>query len=192
MLAVDILSKYVWTAALKTTRGQEMMHTLTQIFASGWKPTRIRSDQGTEFVNQNIKDFLKKVKALYSERAIKTIKSRLVRYMTHKQVRRWFDILLKITESYNSTYHQSNKRTPSSVKATDSVYLWKLQYGYQAKKAGRKMRVSRVRDYKYKVGDLVRVSFMRRAFQREYDECRSRELFLVNQRFMRRTFHSIT
>ncbi len=34
------------------------------------------------------------------------------------------------------------------------------------------------------MGDLVRVSFLRRAFQREYDERWSRELFVVNERFM--------
>lgn len=35
------------------------------------------------------------------------------------------------------------------------------------------------------MGDLVRVSFARRPFQREYDERWSRELFVVNSRFMR-------
>ena len=195
VLAIDILSKFVWTVPLKTTTGQEMVDALTQIFASGRKPTHLRTDQGTEFVNQKVKTLLKKegieffvthnvVKASYAERAIKTIKSRVIRYMTHKQTRRWIDILPQITESYNKTYHRSIKRTPRSVKATDSVDLWKLQYTGEPKASARKPGVPRARGFKYKVGDLVRVSFLRRAFQREYDERWSRELFVVNGRFM--------
>ena len=132
VLAIDILSKFVWTVPLRTTTGQEMvdayLFTSTQIFASGRKPTHLRSDQDTEFVNQKVKALLKKkgvdffvthnvVKASYAERAIKTIKSRLIQCMTHKQTRRWVDILPDITASYNATYHRSIKRTPRSVKA---------------------------------------------------------------------------
>lgn len=190
-LAVDILSKYVWTVPLKTTTGQEMVDALKRMFSSGRKPTHLRSDQGTEFVNQKVKAFLKKegvtffvthnvVKASYAERAIKTIKSRLIRYLTRNQTKQWIGILPKITESYNATYHRSIKRAPKSVKPTDSAELWKLQYTPKTQSNDS----SRSRSYRYKVGDLVRVSFMRRTFQREYDERWSRELFVVNQRFM--------
>ena len=216
VLAIDILSKFVWTVPLRTTTGQEMVDALTQIFASGRKPTHLRSDQGTEFVNQKVKALLKKkwvdffvthnvVKASYAERAIKTIKSRLIRYMTHTQTRRWVVILPDITASYNATYHRSIKRTPRSVKAEDSVDC-KLQYTSQSKSSTRKPGASRAKGFgfegrmwdlivsvpdhclsfyfKYKVGDLVRVSFLRRTFPREYDERWSRELFVVNERFM--------
>ena len=195
VLAIDILSKFIWTVPLRTTTGKEMAEALKLIFTSGRKPTHIRSDQGTEYVNKNVKALLKKegvnffvthnvVKASYAERAIKTIKSRLVRYMTHKQVHRWIDILPKVTQSYNQTYHRSINRTPKSVKPTDSVELWKRQYDTLATSSSNSRIVSAVGKFKYKVGDLVRVSFLRRPFQREYDERWSRELFVVNQRFM--------
>lgn len=195
VLAIDILSKFVWTLPLRTTTGQEMVKALSSIFATGRKPTHLRSDPGSEFANQKVKDLLKKedvtffvtrnvVKASYAERAIKTIKSRLIRYMTRHQTHRWVDVLPKVTESYNNTYHRSIKRTPQSVKAKDSVELWKLQYDLLPKTSSKTLKKQRVRDYKFKVGDLVRVSFLRRAFQREYDERWSRELFVVNQRFM--------
>ena len=194
-LAIDILSKFIWTVPLRTTTGQEMAQAFKHMFASGRKPTHIRTDQGTEYVNKNVKALLKKegvnffvthnvVKASYAERAIKTIKSRLVRYMTHKQVHRWIDILPKVTQSYNQTYHRSIKRSPQSVKPTDSVELWKRQYDTIPLSDSNKRRGFVVGKFKYKVGDLVRVSFLRRPFQREYDERWSRELFVVNQRFM--------
>ena len=193
LLAVDILSKFVWTVALRTKTGKEMVRALTQIFERGNKPTNIRSDKGTEFVNKDVKIFLQKkgvnyfvsqnvVKASFSERAIKTVKSRIARYMTHQQTHRWIDALPAITESYNRSYHRSIKRSPASVKSSDSAELWKRLYEITSP---RKKRVSvRISDFKYKVGDLLRVSYQRRAFQREYDERWSRELFVINERFM--------
>ena len=206
VLAIAILSRFVWTVPLRSTTGQEMVEALRQMFATGRKLSHIRSDQGTEFLNKNVKTFLKKenvtffvthkvVKASYAERAIKTIKSRLVRYMTHKQTRRWIDVLSQITESYNKTYHRSIKKTPMNVKPKDSVDVWKLQYESTSKldnsrmpapikSVGKKYKIRGKAIYKYKVGDLVRVSFIRKAFQREYDELWSRQLFVVNGRFV--------
>ena len=38
--------------------------------------------------------------------------------------------------------------------------------------------------FKYKVGDLVRVSFLSRAFQRKYEERWSRKVFVMSERCM--------
>ena len=206
VLAIDILSKFVWTVPLCTNTRQEMVEALRQMFATGRKPSHIRSDQGPEFLNKNVKTFLKTenvtffvthkvVKASSAKRAIKTIKSRLIRYLTRKQTRRWIDVLPQITDSYNKTYRRSIKRTPNSIKPKDSVELWKLQYESPPKSTNskttsplnsvsKKHKIRGKNIYKYKVGDLVRVSFIRKTFQREYDERWSRELFVVNDRFI--------
>ena len=188
LLAIDIMSKYVWTVPLRTTTGKETAAAFEKIFVLGRKPTRIRSDKGSEFANKNVRQFLRRgnvlyfvtqnvVKASFAERAIKTIKLRIARYTTRQQTHRWIDVLAKITESYNKTYHRSIKRTPASVKPRDSAELWKVLYGDKIKKMTNT-------PYRFKVGDLVRVSFSRRAFQREYDERWSRELFVIDTRFM--------
>lgn len=196
VLAIDILSKYVWTVPLKTTTGEEMVQALTRIFASGRQPQHIRTDGGSEYQNTKVKAFLKKksiglfvtrntVKTNFSERAIKTIKGRLMRYLTHQQSRRWIEVLPEITQSYNNTYHRSIKRTPKSVKPSHSVELWKLQYDHVPTPARQRRSPPIDGNYKFNIGDLVRVSFLRRAFQREYDERFSRELFVITERFMR-------
>ena len=139
LLAIDILSKYIWTVPLRTKTGKEMKSAFPKIFALGRKPMNVRSDKGTEFANKDISRYLKDqavnyfvtqnvVKASYAERAIKTIKSRIIRYITHSQHPRWVDVLPDITENYNKTDHRSIKRRPASVKSKDSVELWKIQY----------------------------------------------------------------
>ena len=129
------------------------------------------------FVTRNL------VKASYAERAIKSIKGPLVRYITRHQSHSWVDHLADITHSYNNTYHRSIKQTPQSVKSQDSVTLWQLQYNTLSKPVCKKS-LPQITRFRFKVGDLVRVLHLRRAFQREYDERWSRRLFVVNQRFM--------
>ena len=113
--------------------------------------------------------------------------------MTYKQTRRWIDVFPQITESYK-TYHQSINGTLIRVKPKDAVNLQKLQCESTSnsntmmpvpiKLASKKYKIRGKAIYKYKVGDLMRVSFIRKAFQREYDERWSREIFVVNDRFV--------
>jgi len=42
----------VWTVPLRTKSGKEMVDALKRIFDEGRKPTRIRSDKGTEICQQ--------------------------------------------------------------------------------------------------------------------------------------------
>ena len=191
LLAVDIMSKYVWTVPLRTKTAAEIVKAFQTIFKQGRKPTRIRTDKGSEYVNKDVRKYLKDekiihfvtqniVKASLAERAIKTIKSRIAHLMTHKQSHQWVEALPKLTSSYNKTYHRSIKRSPASVKASDHVELWKDLY-----ESERQTQTSRSQSYRFKVGDIVRVSFLRRQFQRQYDERWSRDLFVVTERFMK-------
>ena len=45
LLAIDILSKYIWTVPLRTKTGKEMKSAFTKIFALGRKPTNVRSEK---------------------------------------------------------------------------------------------------------------------------------------------------
>ena len=193
VLAVDVMSKYVWTVPLRTKTGGEMVKAFETIFKKNRKPTRIRTDKGSEYVNKEVRKYLKEqnvihfvtqniVKASIAERAIKTIKTRIAHFMTHNQTHHWIEVLPKITENYNKTYHRSIKRSPASVKASDHVELWKELFELNRQKAKFK---SLTLAYKFNVGDIVRVSFLRRQFQRQYDEKWSRDLFVVTSRFMK-------
>lgn len=120
LLSVDILSHYVWTRALKTKKGEEVVRAMADVFSEGRGPNTMRSDRGTEFTGVLFRKLMEKegihhfltnneLKANNAERAITTIKTRIARNFTHTQTRRWIDVLSKITSSYNNTYHHKEK-----------------------------------------------------------------------------------
>lgn len=187
LLVIDIFSRFVWTRPLKTRKGVEMTSAFRSIFQSGRKPHVLRTDKGSEFVNTNVNRLLKSqkikhfvtqnsVKASYAERAIKTIKSKLVRIMTHRQSRCWINDLNAITQSYNNTYHRTIEKTPASVTNEDRFNFWRAQEKERDNNP-------EVKGFKFKTGDIVRITYIRNVFSREYDERWTRELFIITSRF---------
>lgn len=186
LVAIDILSRYAWLRALKTKQAKEVKEVIASIFAEGRKPGKLRSDKGTEFNNKILKKYLKdhnvhyfttqnEGKANYSERCIKTIKSKIIRYMTHNNTRRYVDKLQDFVNSYNNTFHRSIGMPPAKLtKEVAKNIWWKL---YKPK------NTLKHRSYKYKVGDIVRISFLKNTFSREYDERWSGELFSIVHRY---------
>ena len=189
LVAIDILSRYVWTRPLKNKTGKEVSAAFEDIFTKGRVPQKIRTDRGTEFTNKKSQETFKshgiehfltnnEVKANYAERVIRTLKLRLKRYETWKQTHKWKDVMRDITESYNNTFHRSIKRSPSTVTKENQADVWMVQYsGETLQKTDGK--------FKFKEGDYVRVSHLRRAFQREYDERYTGEIFKINTRRVR-------
>lgn len=188
LVATDILSHYAWSRALKSKKGPEVAEAMESILAEGRKPVSMRSDRGSEFKamvfkklmdREGVHHFLtnNQEKANYVERLIKTIRSRLSRYMTKKQSRRWVDVIQQVTESYNKTYHRSIQRSPASVTKADAGEIWQIQYDRPPPKPDGA--------YKLVEGDFVRISHLKRAFQREYDERWTGEIFKVKDRRVR-------
>ena len=149
-----------------------MVEAMKKVFKdkAGFKIERIRTDKGSEYLNKDVKKYLGVVnvkhfetqnapKACYAERAIKTIKGRLAKYMTHKQTHKWINALEKGTKSYNNTYHRSIKQSPASVRK--EIYQWELQYQTLAKPKSKRNVPSLKVKYGFKVGDKVRISYLR-------------------------------
>lgn len=190
LLVVDVFSRVVRTHALKSTQGKEMVTALKLIFDTGKKPSKLRSERGTEFRNKDVHRLLQtekvdqfftqnEQKSSYAERAIKTIKSKLSRYMSRHQTHRWIDVLDSVTQSYNGSYHRSIKMAPRAVTKKDEARLWKLQYGQSTRVKATTPR------FVFKKGDTVRISHLRLPFDREYDERWTMEYFVVVDRGMK-------
>jgi hypothetical protein len=187
MLAIDIFSRFVWCVAIKTPSGNQVKKAFTSIFHSKRLPERVRTDKGSEYTNREVEKYFKEndiihfvtqneVKANFAERAIQSIKGKIMRYMRAKQTRVWFNQLENIVKSYNKTYHRSIKQSPISVTKEDENKIWNILYPMS------KVSLPKVLHYRFNVGDIVRISKLRVPFQRYYNEHWTNELFIIKER----------
>ena len=127
-------------------------------------------------------------KANYAERVIRTAKGKLARYMVHNKSRRWVDALPKVMDSYNETYHRTIKMSPKQALKTKDAILWKYQYKATIKnrqKEEKKKPPKKPRSknpFKFKVGDVVRISKIPGTYDKEADKKWTDELFTVTTR----------
>ena len=183
VLVIDILSRYIWIQPLKTLKGNEMLKALSSLFEDN-KPRTIRTDLGSEFICHPVQEYLKKqnithiqtlhqVKASYAERAIKTIKNKISRFMYKNQTHKWIDILESVTECYNNTKHRSIKMSPVTARETEDSILWKINYP---------LKVPVERKYKFELSDVVKLSRIVHKMHRAYDRNWTGENFIISQR----------
>ena len=111
LVCIDVFSKYAWVVPLKNKTGLSLVEAFKIILASGRKPEKIITDQGTEFFNKHFKALLKEedielyntyneTKASVVERLIRTLKTRMWRYFTAKKTMRYIDMLPDLVYSY--------------------------------------------------------------------------------------------
>lgn len=193
LLVIDIFSKYLWMQPLKDKKGPTTARAFESILSEGRQPTKLRTDKGQEFrskafntvlTDRNIKHFYSQnteVKANYAERAIKTIKTRMYRYMTFKQSNRYIDRLQEFAGGYNKTYHRTIDTKPELVKPNNEEEV-RVSTFLSREETPRKQKK---RPYTLKVGDKVRISNISSVFDREYDQKWSGEIFIVCRRFLR-------
>jgi transposase InsO family protein len=178
LVAIDVFSKFLWTYPLKTLKANEMRTVLRHLLNIK-KPDFIRTDRGSEFKNAAVRDLLRRenvghiltlneTKANYAERVIRTIKDKMGKYLEEQESHEWIDVLPKITESYNKTYHRSIKKAPSEVRKADEIAIWKMTYENIKKVKPRPRRPPRVKSspYKFSVGDYVRIVAFKGAFDK--------------------------
>ena len=198
---IDILSHYLYTVPLKSLKSKDMVEALKMVLQEG-KPSFIRTDRGPEFAgsadkymkSQDVKHITtsEHSKANYAERVIRTIKGKLGRYMAYNKTRKWIDALPDITESYNNTYHRTIKMSPREALSTPDPILWTTQYRrpeleQQQKKTTTKpvkikKRLREKKLYKFKPGDVVRLSRIPGRYDKESDKKWTDELFRVTSR----------
>ena len=137
---IDIFTRYLYTAPLKTLRGEEMVAVFQGIIReTDETPEILRTDQGSEYKNRPFNNLLNEnkikhlytyyeTKANYAERVIKTIKNKIMKYLSDKETLRWIDILFDLTYGYNNFIHRSIKLSPEDAKSRNQYLLWKSQY----------------------------------------------------------------
>ena len=206
LVAVDVLSRYAWAEPLKTKSASEVASALNKIFSQGRIPATVRSDAGKELIGAPVQKLLKDKgiyhyvtqdveKASLAESWIRYFKQRLFKYMTATQNPRYIDILPDLVSSYNHTRHTSTGLPPASVNESnqeevwDRLYLTPAIYAAAFDQAEHKStkRKKRAKRYRFAIGNMVRVSYLRDKFDRGFDHNWSGEVFKVVDREYRQS-----
>lgn len=150
---------------------------------------------GQEFRAKILQRFMKQMNVIYSptqnetkastsERAIKTIKTKLYRYFTYTEDSVYMPVLQDIAYSYNKTYHRTIGMSPHDVNQENSEEIRMSTHFAQHKKDPEMPKRKR---FLYRVGDHVRILHLRTIFTRAYDQTYTGEVFVIAKRYYRGT-----
>ena len=178
LCVIDLFSKYAFVVPLKDKKGISIVNAFKSILSkSKRKPNKISVDKGSEFYNASFKKWLQdndiamystnnEGKSVVAERFIRTLKSKIYKYMTSISKNVYIDKLNAIVNKYNNTYHTTIKMKP--IDAKDNTYInTNKEINYK--------------DPKFKVGDYVRISKYKNIFAKGYMPNWSEEVFAVNK-----------
>ena len=89
---------------------------------------------------------------------------------------------------YNNTYHTSIGMAPKKVTKKKVDEVWEDQYVYpfwEELQRWRQKTTKRAKrfSFRFKIGDIVKISHMRQAFDREYHQKWTFEVFTIRKRF---------
>ena len=59
LCAIDLFSKYAWVVPIKNKKEVSLVNAFKKIISEERNPTKICVDQGSQFYNNSLKDFLK-------------------------------------------------------------------------------------------------------------------------------------
>ena len=121
LYAIDIFSKYVWVLPFKDKKGVSIADAFQKVVdVSERKPNKIWVLKGIEFYNNSFKKRLKdndiemysihnEGKSVAAERFIRTLKTKIYKYITSVSKNSYMDKLDDIVGEYNNRYHVDGK-----------------------------------------------------------------------------------
>ena len=129
---IDIFSKYAWVVPLKDQKGISIVNAFQKLLDDlNRKPNKIWVDKGSEYYNSSFKKWLKddiemhsihnEGKSVVAERFIRTLKTKIYKYMTLISKKVYIDKLDDIVGEYNNTYHRAIKMKPVDVKHNTDI-----------------------------------------------------------------------
>ena len=105
-------------------------------------------------------------KSVVAERFIRTLKTKIYKYMTSILKNVYIDKLVDVVNEYNNTYHRTIRMKPADVK--DNTYI------DSSKEINNK-------DPKFNVGDHVRILKYKNIFAKGYTRNWSEEVFVIKE-----------
>lgn len=183
LTCIDVFTKRAWAVPVRTKSGRDVTEAFEKILDER-ACNMVQSDKGTEFLNSTFQGMLRRrgihsytsenedLKASVVERFNRTLKSKMYRYFTRANTRRYVDVLDDLLHSYNNTYHRSIGMAPTEVGPHNEDEVRVRLYPTKPKS----------HRWKYEVGDRVRIVMQRRPFRKGYLGDWSREIFEIASR----------
>ena len=193
LVLIDLFSRRLFMRGLANKSAKAVLQAFKSILEEEMEPPygrvySISSDMGKEFLNRELRDYLKSRgvqliptaagnKAKYVERAIRSVKPVLLRYLEQASADvTWDEAVRKTAAALNRRYNRSIRMTPDEVaarwrelRATNLREREKIPYLEHLKRqaafrAGeRRLKEARGSRRSFKVGDLVVVAKKRGA-----------------------------
>ena len=183
LTCIDVFSKRAWAVPVRTKSARDVADAFEKILSER-KCNMVQSDKGTEFLNSTFQSMLQRhgihfytsenedLKASVVERFNRTLKTKMYRYFTHVNTRRYVDVLDDLLHSYNSTYHRSIGMAPVEVGPHNEEEVRGRLYPTKPKSY----------KWKYDVGDRVRITTQKSPFRKGYLGYWSEEIFEITSR----------
>ena len=177
LCVVDVFTKYPWGVLLKDKKDVSIVNAFQKMLKESRKPNKIWVDKGSEFCKNYFKTWLKdndiemysihnEGKSVVAERFIRTLKTKIYKYMTSISKNAYINKLEDIVGEYNNTYHRKIKM--KHVEFKNNTYIdFKKEVNDK--------------DPKFKVGDHVRISKFKNIFAERYTPNWSEEVFVVSK-----------
>ena len=199
---IDQFTKKLYAAPCKSKLGRDVVAAFKIIFEEQTmsRPRVLLTDNGLEFTNSLVQDYLQKVvkirqhvttknakriKGAMIERANRTLKNILVKVADNNSGR-YVDSLQAVVRGYNKTIHSATGSAPNSIDPLniDEVRerMSKRRLSRQKQQFGSKTWDTDPAAPKLAVGDWVHVAISRHAataFRRGYDPSFSSELYQI-------------
>lgn len=185
LVVIDTFSKYVWLAPLKNKSAQDVAAAMKGIFSKDNRiPKNLQTDWGKEFYNKDFSKLMKQYninhystfsnkKASLVERVNRTLKSLMWKEFSLQGSYKWLHLLPEIALEYNTRKHRTIHMKPADVTKQNEKQLLNTVYSH----------IKRVEPVaaKFYIGDNVRISKTRSAFEKGYTPNWSNEIFVVDQ-----------
>lgn len=185
---IDLFSRHLWVEPMKTKNAVEMLKVMKKVFRHR-KPSILRTDDGGEYTANKVQAYLKSkgihhiyaknpMHANYAERVILTLKRLLYKMFSKRQSYKYIDKLQDLVRGYNNTTHSSIGMKPGDVTPENEQELYeRVVLPQQIKEETTPVH------FQYRVGDHVRLTYLRGTFHRGYQENWTEQVFTIARRY---------
>lgn len=179
LVCIDTFTKLGDVELMKRKSAPEVTKAMGEILKRMGVPKFIYCDEGSEFNNDEFKQLMKdnNIEIIFTlthapmvERLNRTLKELLYKYLQSTETKTITNVLPKIVQNYNNSYHSTIRMAPNEVNESNQAQV----YNNIVKRATIKIREP------IHVGDKVRVQLKKKSFTKGYKPKFSKEVYTID------------